>query len=78
MNSREMKKEIYGFLGVYLENYALSDISVQMKDVVLHQATGKYMHSNNKPSEAAQLRYDRVMADVIHQFALKALKEKTR
>jgi hypothetical protein len=78
MNSREMKKEIYGYLAVYLEEFRLSDISTQMKDVVLHEATGKYLHSTEKPSEAAQLRYDRVLADVIHQFKLKALKEKTR
>lgn len=58
MDKRRMKKEIFAYLAVYLEGYTHSDLSHQLKSQIL----------KDKPTIAAQRRFERVKEEAIAQL----------
>ena len=61
MDKRRMKKEIFGYLATYLQEYEYSDLASQIRHHVIPE----------NPTEPAQRRYARVQKEVIaHLFTL--------
>jgi len=64
MNSRKMKRELWGYIGVYLEDFPLSDFSHNMDLLLL----------GDNPTEAHRRRYLKVKMETIHQLKMMAYK----
>jgi len=68
MNRRKMKRELFGFLAVYLDDFPLSDLSHQMESVIL----------GDNPTDAHRRRYQTVRQEVIDQMVKMAYKNPYR